>query len=128
MSRISRAFCLVAVALAAGSSIAAEPRCTAHPGFGDLLDVECRVDPSKRYVFEVDFAGGHDDTSASMSLSLGEQPLACEPGSKTSLFGEDGDVSLTCAFTPAAQDGTMRASVRWSHARYIGFGLAPARD
>ena len=102
----------------AASSAAADPPCKAHPGFGDVLDVECRVDASQRYVFKVDFAGGHDDTSASMSLSMGEQPLACEPG----------EVSLTCAFRPAQEGGLMRASVRWSHARYTGFDLAPGRD
>ena len=128
MTRIAHACSCLVAAFAAASSAAADPPCKAHPGFGDVLDVECRVDASQRYVFKVDFAGGHDDTSASMSLSMGEQPLACEPGSKTSLFGEDGEVSLTCAFRPAQEGGLMRASVRWSHARYTGFDLAPGRD
>jgi hypothetical protein len=50
--------------------------------------------------------------------------VACDPGSKTSTEGEDGDVTLECRLTLPAKPGAailLRASARWFHALFAGF-------
>jgi hypothetical protein len=114
------------VAAAAASKL----QCEAQTPGGDLRSITCPLNAAaapRRLRFKVDFSGGHDDTMASMTLSLDGQALACEPGSKTQLMGEDGDVSLECRFSvPAGADTrrVLRASVKWSHAQYTDFDLA----
>lgn len=93
----------------------------------DLLCTLPAADAGRRFAFVANFSGGHDDTRASIAATLDDQPLACLDGSKTSLFGEDGDVSLTCRFAlPRTGVGAARLKVlvRWSHAEYTDFRLS----
>jgi len=63
---------------------------------------------------------------ASMTLSVDDEPLSCDQGSKTHLMGEDGDVSLECRLsvpTTAEARRVLRVSVKWSHAQYTDFEL-----
>jgi hypothetical protein len=107
------------------------PCASQSPG-GDLRNISCTLNaPSagRHFRFKVDFSGGHDDTMASMTLTLDGAPLACEPGSKTQLMGEDGDVSLECAFSvpdAARAPRELTVLVKWSHAQYTDFALVPA--
>jgi hypothetical protein len=81
----------------------------------------------RRLRFKADFSGGHDDTEASMALTLDGVAVACSQGSKTSLFGEDGDVSLECRLMLAGAAGTKRmlgATVKFSHAEFIAIELS----
>lgn len=108
---------------------ASAPDCTIEDETFVSRDVVCNLpaaEAGRRFSFVANFSGGHDDTRASITTTLDDQPLACLEGSKTSLFGEDGDVSLTCRF--AVQRGAARAArlkvlVRWSHAEYTDFQL-----
>ena len=77
----------------------------------------------QRYVFTARFSGGHDDTMARLQPQIDGAPLACEAGSKTELVGEEGDVSLHCAFT-GVREAELRVTVRWSHAEYTDAALA----
>lgn len=131
---------LVPAALACGvlSTVAAEAAppigtgdavaCIAdNPTGGDIRIVTCTMPAARVHRFTVDFSGGHDDTSASISATLDGQPKACEDGSKTSLFGEDGDVSLNCrihAADRAIAMHTLVVTVLWSHAQYRDFVFA----
>jgi hypothetical protein len=102
-------------------------RCESQPAPGDIRDINCSLNASgslQRFRFKANFAGGHDDTTASMSAKLDGVPLACEKGSKTSLQGEDGDVSLECKFSINEKAGTehaLRVTLLWSHAQYTDF-------
>lgn len=96
---------------------------------GDHRDFQCPLHASattRSYRFKANFSGGHDDTSAKMTATLDGLPLACENGSKTSLFGEDGDVSLECRFSIAEGAGNkhvLGVTLLWSHAQYTDFEL-----
>jgi hypothetical protein len=102
-------------------------RCETKPSLGDIREVSCPLTASgnaQRFRFKANFSGGHDDTRAAMSATLKGAPLACDAGSKTSLFGEDGDVSLECRFSMTEKAGTelvLRMTIRWSHAQYTDF-------
>ena len=120
---------LGAAADAATTSVPDQSRLTCEsesPG-GDYREFTCQTHPTgttKRFRFRANFSGGHDDTMASMTPTLDTMPLTCEPGSKTRLMGEDGDVSLECRFSLPQQtegDHILRVVVRWSHAQYTGF-------
>ncbi len=123
------------VAVPFGAACAAEPAgaraalpCEAQASPGDLRNFSCPLKAattSRRYRFKADFSGGHDDTMASMALSLDGAPLACDEGSKTSLMGEDGDVSLECRFSVPQSGGSpvLKVVVKWSHAQYTDAGL-----
>ncbi len=118
----------------AGTAFAASPnkaQCESKSPGGDFRDISCPLDVAstpQRFRFKADFSGGHDDTMASMVLSIDGAPLACEQGSKTYLMGEDGDVSLECRFslsdTSRRARPTLRVLLKWSHAQYTDFELA----
>jgi hypothetical protein len=95
-----------------------------NPTGGDIRIVTCRLPANRGHRLTVNFGGGHDDTSASISATLDGQPTQCGAGSKTSLFAEDGDVSLSCRID-AAGDAvavqTLVVTVLWSHAQYRDF-------
>ncbi len=80
--------------------------------------------------FKADFAGSHDDTQLSISLSLDGLPVTCGKGSKTWLNGEDGetgDVSLECQFVldgAAGSQRMLRAVINIYHAGFVGFQLS----
>ena len=103
--------------------------CTSQAPGGDTRDIECPLDASEtaqRFSFKANFAGGHDDTTASMSVTLNGLPLACEHGSKTSLSGEDGDVSLECKFSVVEKAGpklVLKATLSWRHAQFTNVEL-----
>lgn len=81
---------------------------------------------SQQLRFKVDFAGSHDDTELSMTLTLDGVPVVCRPGSRTWLNGEDGNVSLECHFELDGTVGTKKvlgARVNIWHAQLVGLEL-----
>ena len=118
------------VAVAAGAPGEENTACESQSPGGDFVQFTCQL-PARTgeqyWRFKADFAGGHDDTSASMMLTLDGAPLDCEAGSKTRLFGEDGDVSLVCRFRVRGAAGVpllLGVSLLWSHAQYVRTELA----
>lgn len=125
-------FALPGLAAADGSesaTAAVKLQCESQTPGGDALDVKCPLSASgetQRFRFKVDYSGGHDDTSASLTATLNEQPLVCEEGSKVELMGEEGEVSLLCNFSIKGTAGTkqvLAVKLKWSHAQYTGFEL-----
>jgi hypothetical protein len=115
----------VAKALAAGAPGEENLACKSQWSGGDFVQFSCPL-PARgtegRWRFKADFAGGHDDTSASMTVTLDNVPLDCDAGSKTRLFGEDGDVSLACSFRVRGDIGAQPVfgvALLWSHAQYV---------
>jgi hypothetical protein len=119
------------VAGAGPASAQGKPRCESRATAYDTTDVECSVSATgkpRRFRFKANFSGSHDDTMASIVTTLDGAPLACEKGSKTSLQGEDGDVSLECRFSITEKAGTshlLGMTVSWRHAQYTSFELDP---
>ena len=77
--------------------------------------------------FKADFAGSHDDTQLSMTLTLDGAPVACGKNSKTWLNGEDGNVSLDCQLVVDGTAGTQRtlvATVNIWHAQIVAVELS----
>ena len=116
----------LAVAAAATAAPGQENRaCESQSPGGDFVQFSCPLPVrgiEQHWRFEAHFAGGHDDTSASMALTLGDAPLDCEEGSKTRLFAEDGDVSLVCRFRVRSSAGArpvLGVALLWSHAQYV---------
>ncbi len=119
---------------AAGSdpvAAAGAPVCESQsPGF-EMLDVSCPLKASGKpqsFHFKALFTGGHDDTKATIEPTLNGQPLECEPGSKTSLFAENGDVSLDCKFSLKEKKGSpqvFKVAVVWTHCQYTDFEFGP---
>ena len=119
--------------MASGPSLAAghaKASCESQALTFDSKEIKCSLrasDDKQHFRLTVNFSGGHDDTSAAMTVSLNGEPLACEPGSKTRLMAEDGDVSLICLFSIAegsARTFVLRSVVSWKHAEYTSFDLA----
>jgi hypothetical protein len=119
----------IAVAFAAGAPAADAPgtensACESDWAGGDFVQFTCPLPvhgTQKKWRFKAEFSGGHDDTSASMKLTIDGAPLDCETGSKTKLFGEDGDVSLECHFRVGGHAGpqpVLGVALLWSHAQY----------
>ena len=106
-----------------------KPRCESQALGGDQRDFKCPLSASgtaRRFRFKADFSGSHDDTTASLAATLDGAPLACEEGSKTSLQGEDGEVSLECRFAIKDKAGTkhlLDVLLSWRHAQYKDFDL-----
>ena len=123
------AACMSLALAGAGAANAASdrPSCVAQSSGNDALQVSCPVkSPGGRqaFRFKANFTGSHDDTMASMTATLDGAPLSCLPGSKTSLAGEDGDVSLECRFSAqAAGPQLLRVRLQWRHAQYADFEL-----
>jgi hypothetical protein len=119
------------LAVTAGPARAAEVlTCDAQSVSWDRREYRCPLTANgneQRLRFKADFSGGHDDTEASMALTLDGVPVACKPGSKTSLFGEDGDVSLECHLLLAGPAGTRQmlgATVKFRHAEFVAVELS----
>lgn len=93
----------------------------------DWREISCAIPAGaagRQFRFQAMFTGGHDDTSASLAPELDGQAFTCEDGSKLSLFGEDGDVSVHCRFSGAAtagKPGRLKVLIKWSHAQYADF-------
>jgi hypothetical protein len=78
----------------------------------------------KRFNFRATFTGGHDDSSASIAPELDGRPFACGEGSKLSLFGEDGNVSVFCQFDRSALPAAgakLKVLIKWSHAEFADY-------
>ncbi|WP_431101594.1 hypothetical protein [Roseateles noduli] len=93
----------------------------------DWREITCTLPAGaapKRFSFRAMFTGGHDDTSASIAPELDGQPFACGEGSKLSLFGEDGNVSLFCQFDRSALPAAaarLKVLIKWSHAEFADY-------
>jgi hypothetical protein len=114
---------------AANPSATRQPlRCEPPRLAWDRMSVLCHLDPAevRRVRFRIHLTGSHDDTNASMEVAIGDAPVACDAGSKTSTEGEDGDVTLDCQFNVSGKQGaatTLRALARWFHAQFVGFAV-----
>ncbi len=99
--------------------------CTAESPGGDFIQFSCPLPArsgAQRWRFKAEFSGGHDDTSASMTVTLDGSPFTCAAGSKTKLFGEDGKVSLVCHIrvtSPSTTRQVIGVALLWSHAQYV---------
>lgn len=105
--------------------------CAVQEPPGDVRHFSCPLPASgskRQYRFEAFLAGSHDDTMAALEPTLDGQALACEPGSKLSLMGEDGEVSLTCLFRLGAAQGQptreLAVALKWRHAQYVDYRLS----
>lgn len=124
-----------ALAAAPGAEVMPAPGklpCTSQArGYDGGRDIECPLNATgttQRFRFKANFSGSHDDTVVSMTAALNEAPLVCDKGSKTSLTGEDGDVSLECRFSVAEKADAkqvLKVKLSWSHAQYTDFELLP---
>jgi hypothetical protein len=120
---------LAAWAASTGPAGATEPAaCESLTPRNERREVSCALKvptAAQRFRFKAHFSGSHDDTTATMKLTLDGALLACEPGSKTYLEAEDGDVALECRFSVVPGDATrnMRALISWHHAEYTRFEL-----
>lgn len=93
----------------------------------DWREITCALPAGttpKRFSFRAMFTGGHDDTSASIAPELDGQPFACGEGSKLSLFGEDGNVSVFCQFDRSALPAAgakLKVLIKWNHAEFADY-------
>lgn len=111
----------IALAANAGGTIQSEWPCEAQSTGGQGMTVQCRLPPgAQQYRFVAHFSGGHDDTKAVLRPSLDGTPLACDSGSKTRLFAEEGEVSLDCSFStpPSGEAARFDVLLTWSCADY----------
>jgi hypothetical protein len=122
---------MLMLAVTTGSACAAEVlTCDTQSVGWDRHEYRCPLTANgteQRLRFKADFSGGHDDTEASMVMTLDGVPLACSKGSKTSLFGEDGDISLECHLALTGPPGTKRllgATLKFRHAEFVAFELS----
>ena len=63
-----------------------------------------------------------------MTVTLDKVPVDCAAGSKTKLFGEDGNVSLVCHIRvrgPSSIRQVLGVALLWSHAQYVRTELVP---
>lgn len=97
------------------------------PAFGrDRLTMVCALAGAtapRRMHIKVQLTGSHDDTAASMEVTNGDAPIACDADSKTSTEGADGDVTLDCRFAAPGKPGAatvLRVSAKRFHAQYVG--------
>lgn len=115
-----------APAAATGVSIKASA-CQETDRMMDWREISCAIPADAklaRFHFRAMFTGGHDDTAASIAPELNGQPFACGEGSKLSLFGEDGNVSVHCQFTRTALAGAanrLKVLIKWSHAEFADY-------
>lgn len=125
---------LIVISIAAGISSCAtqfSPNdvCAINSPTYDSRQISCQFPKTvfaRKLTFKADFSGGHDDTKARIETFIDNAPLKCREGSKTDLFGEDGDVSLWCTFSISdypQSKGVFTATVRWSHAEYTNYEM-----
>jgi hypothetical protein len=119
------------LAMTAGSAAAAEVlTCDTQSAGWDRHEYRCPLTANgneQRLRFKADFSGGHDDTEASIAFTMDGMPLSCSQGSKTRLFGEDGDISLECHFVLPGPAGTRRllgVTVKFRHAEFVAVELS----
>lgn len=116
--------------------------CTAAPALTQLCtevaqqnesrEFQCSLpapDADQRLCVMTWFAGGHDDTMTSLSATLDGKPTVCGPGSRPELVGEDGEFTIHCSLPELSAIGanrTLRATISWRHAQYVGFAMGIA--
>ena len=135
----SAAFRILALSVSAWTSIAraalggdivlaqapASVRCDANASGANAVTFTCPLTRAgeQRYRFVARFSGVHDDTTATMIVTLDREQIGCGPGSKPGFSGEDnGDVTLECRLSLAAMPGTkpvLGVELSWSHAHYM---------
>lgn len=123
---IGRSSLVAAGLVLAASGASAAPRCEAPDTPGDYREVSCALPASAQKLrFVARFSGGHDDTQAWLEASLDGEPLACAPGSKPRLIGEDGNVFIDCrvALVEGSAARKLEIALKWSHAQYTGIEL-----
>lgn len=104
--------------------------CDSPAQVGEVREVTCSIKGTGNVLnlrFTVNFLGGHDDTMASLKASEDGNPMECEQGSKTSLVGEDGEVSLFCNLSLGYARGSSHALAfiaRWTHAQFKDIEIA----
>jgi hypothetical protein len=83
--------------------------------------------PPQRYRFVARFGGVHDDTMATMKVTLDGDRLECEPGSKTGFDGEEsGEIALECRLVIDARSNAkplLQVALTWYHAQYLSAEL-----
>lgn len=124
---------MVAIVAAGGASAANVVPCEQTAvGANGQQQVSCVLDrPATAFRFRANFSGGHDDTKASMTVTVDGTPHRCDDGSKTSLIGEDGDVSLECMISFAKAPPMRRVlgvTLLWYHAEYVDAELREIPD
>lgn len=138
----NRLFRRLAIALLAigpaCTSLAAEPAgapssrdvsCRPQSELGEIRELNCPILGSgemRRFRFTVTFLGGHDDTMAALKVTEDGHPIECDPGSKTRLMGEDGEVSLFCTLSLKHDRDSAHVlgfTATWSHAQYKDFEI-----
>ena len=98
---------------------------------GDWHELTCPLgkDTGDRvWLFSVRLSGGHDDSSSSVAVRLGDRALPCDAGSKTGSEGEYGDITLTCRFKlppvqTASSPQALQVAVKASHVQFEGYDL-----
>jgi hypothetical protein len=82
---------------------------------------------AQRYRFVARFGGVHDDTRATIDVTLDGDRLDCGPGSKTGFDGEEsGEVALECRLAFDAKSRTkpvVEVALTWYHAQYMAAEL-----
>ena len=124
--RIALAFTAAVGLVGANLALAQTPSdCRSELVNPETRDITCAIArPSGRSRLVVKLSGSHDDTSASIQVRLDTAPLTCDRESKTSLFGEDGDVFLDCRFTIAdTAPRSVHARLVVRHAEYVSAAL-----
>ncbi len=130
MLKLARAYLIVLLAAMAGSAYAASPvNCEIQSAGWDWREYRCPLladGKEKSLRFKADFSGVHDDTKASINLTLDAVPVTCIQGSKTNLFGEDGD-SLECRLVvPVLAGGkqVLGVAIKFHHAQLVAAELS----
>lgn len=101
------------------------PDCQARStGFGSgELRCQAPAGPARQLVFEMAFAGVHDDSQAALAVSQDGRPLQCAQGSLPRIVGDEAGATLTCKLELAAAGEARQLLVQllWFHAEPNGF-------
>jgi hypothetical protein len=134
----ARCFLLVASLLsivpAHAATAAAEPlACTGRRTGAGSGELACPVPAGGGWLrITAAFSGVHDDSQAAVLALLDDKPVACEPGAKLRITGEDEGDTLTCRFRVGAQDGGAARSLAlrlvWHHAEPTAIQVVPVQQ
>jgi hypothetical protein len=119
--------------MAAPASATEKSGCEVQSASWDSAVYRCPLaieDNVQELLFKATFTGVHDDSRASMTLTLDNAPVACIQGSKTTLADEDGD-TLACYLTPSKTNGASNvlvATVKFHHAELDTAGLVSCQS
>ena len=101
--------------------------CDTAPINPEAMGIACALPPvgTTRVRLIAEFVGSHDDTKLSLVVTLDGKPIDCLPGSKTSLFAEDGTVALWCIADVGGARPVVAATATIHHAVWAGARLEP---